>query len=348
MYISLNILYKAENSGENKEYWNIDLFDWKNFVTEFRVIGQAKKYFHVPMSGVPIVKFKNENANNEKMMVYEGIHIGWKDENNALFLRCSFEKLMEILHGKVIENVKEEFDDSPEYTLKNTEIMKFLNKYMVSLIIRIFFLVLVIKRNFFWFIIDFMDHHKSIDIVLLSLIFSQYFLYSFSGSRVIFAEQFHMSLGVILENFHNCKLGVYGLFFYSDKDILSGCYGFVMPGKHIYLNLSLFGFYKNYFFAFCKYTYDIHRSYLRGYLAFNLLWFLEIDDRKLQVFGLLNLSNRNKYKFAIIIIIFYISIQVGLQKNRGSITPFLCIGLLAYVDTFKMFYEKEKNQLLSF
>ena len=344
MYIFLNIFYKAESSVE--EYWSLDLFEAKNFVTEFRVICQAKKYFHVPLSGIPIIKFKNENENNEKMMVYEGIHIGFKDKNNALFIRCSFEKLIDLLKGNAIENIKKEFEDSTEYFLKNSKILHFINKFMVSLIIRLFFFVLVIKRNFFWFIIDFMDHHDSIDIVLLSLIFNQYFLYSFAGLKFLFYEKFQLSVGSVLENFHNNKLGIYGLFFYSDKDLIMGMYALAIPDKHIYLHLSLFGFYRNYFFVFCKYTRDQHRSYLRVYFAFNLLWFLEY--KKTQVFGLVNLSNRNKYKFAIIITIFYISIQVGFQKNRGSITPFLCIGLLAYIDIFKMFHENQENKILSF
>lgn len=349
MCISLNIFYRAENNGENQEYWNLDLFDAKNFVTEFRIIGQAKKYFHAPLSGIPTIKSKNENENNEKMMIYEGIYIGFKDKNSALFIRYNFEKLIDLLKGNTIENIKEELEDSPEDSLKNSKILNFINQFMVSLIIRLFFLVFVIKRNFFWFIIDFMDHHDSIDIVLLSLIFSQYFLYSFVGLKFLFSEKFQLSIGSVLENFHNNKIGIYGLFFYSNKDSIIGVYALGMPDKYIYLNLSLFGFYKNYFFIFCKYTKDQYRSYLRGYFAFNLLWFFELNNKKLQVFGLINLSNKNKYKFAIIIIIFYISIQVGLQKNQGgNITPFLCIGLFAYIDTFKMFYENKENKLLSF
>ena len=277
-----------------------------NFTFQLVVYNQVSKYLFQHQDEENLIKVKDINEYSETYYLSESFYIGFQDAEkvNMLILRVGLKDL--------IEKVKS------------------LKIGLISLVLKLTILVLVIRRNMFLFVFDFIPSIV-VSKYLLSMVFIQPRIYSYLG--FFYVGDFHrMSIGAIQDcskqNINKEFNGLYFLYFYMGNLLT---YGFYCILSKRFQHLSLYGFYDQLAIAFFRLSQSDSGQYARVCFFFNFLdLFVKTDDFKIMLFVLL--TTKQKFKIAIIILLFYISINIGIIRKNGRFIPFFSVGISGSID----------------
>ena len=311
--------------GASKFFYNnpLDLFNIDNFTFQLSVYNQVSKYLFKHQDEENLIKVKDINEYSETYYISESFYIGFQDEEkvNMLILRIGLKDL--------IEKVKS------------------LKIGLISLVLKLMVFVIVIRRNVFSFVFDFISSNI-VDKNLLSMVFIQSRIYSYLGFFSM-GDSYSISLGAIQDcsqhNFNKEFNGFYILYFNNDNLLT---YGFYLVLSKKFQHFSLYGFYDQLAIIFFRFSQNDSGQYARVCFFFNFLdLFLKTDDFKITLFVLL--TTKKKFKIAIVILLFYISINIGVIKRGGRFIPFFSVGISGSIDFVEItsVFEESKNKLIT-
>jgi len=311
--------------GASKFFCNnpLDLFHMDNFTFQFMVYNQVSKYLFEHQDEENLIKVKDINEYSETYYISESFYIGFQDKEkvNMLILRIGLKDL--------IEKVKS------------------LKIGLISLVIKLMVIVLAIRRNMFLFVFDFISS-SVVNKFFLNMVFIQPRIYSYFGFFSI-GNFYRLSLGAIQncskQNINKEFNGLYLLYFYRENLLT---YGFYCILSKKFQHFSLYGFYDQLAIIFFRFSQSDSGKYARVCFFFNFLdLFIKTNDFKITLFILL--TTKKKFKIAIVILLFYISINIGIIKKSGRFIPFFSVGISGSIDFVEITsaFKESQDKLIS-